>query len=205
MREGLATVLDRDPLLSITGLCADFGDGLELLRDVDVVLLDARFPNGTTAVRRILATAPEAKVVVFAVTETEENIIAWAEAGTAGYIPTTAALQDLVHLLFAILRGEQICPGRVTSALIRRVADPATNSTRGMLSPQLAPMLTIREREIIGLVCSGMSNKEIARRLNIALSTTKSHVHNILGKLNLRRRGQAAPWMRSQSIFIRSS
>lgn len=63
------------------------------------------------------------------------------------------------------------------------------------------PVLTPRELEIVRLIGSGLSNKEIARYLNIGLATTKSHVHNVLGKLNLQRRGQAASWMQAHSPF----
>jgi DNA-binding NarL/FixJ family response regulator len=204
LREGLADALDRHPLLSIVGLCADLNDGLDLLSNVapNIVLLDATFPNGANAVRCILMAAPEAKVVVFAVTETEENIIAWAEAGAAGYIPRTAALRDLVRLLFAILQGEQICSRRVASALMRRVAT-ARGSAHDRPDTRSAPMLTVRQQEIVGLVSAGMSNKEIARRLDIELSTAKSHVHNLLEKLNLRRRGQVAFWRRENAAHIR--
>src|SRR5581483_4150150 len=89
LREGLAEALKSDPLVSICGLCADLNDGVELSGDLEpnIVLLDAAFPSGAVAIRRLRSAAPEAKVVVFAVTETEESIIAWAEAGAAGYIP----------------------------------------------------------------------------------------------------------------------
>jgi DNA-binding NarL/FixJ family response regulator len=129
------------------------------------------------------------------VAETEENIITWAEAGAAGYIPTTAALRDLVQLLVDIMHGKQICSGRVAAGLIRRLAG-AARSNNGLGQAQAIPLLTAREREIIQLVSSGLSNKEIARKLNIELSTTKSHVHNVLGKLSLQRRGQVAFWRR---------
>jgi DNA-binding NarL/FixJ family response regulator len=197
LRESLAEALQRDPLLSIAGLCADLADALLLLKQIepDIVLLDAAFPNGTTVIRPIAALSPRAKVVVFAVTETEEHVVSWAEAGAAGYIPASAALGELVRLLIAIQQGEQACSGRVASALMRQIAN-AAKSNRGM--PKLAPepFLTVREKEIVRLVSIGMSNKEIARRLNIELSTTKSHVHNVLGKLHLQRRGQVGSWHR---------
>lgn len=88
-----------------------------------------------------------------------------------------------------------ICSGRVAAGLIRRLAG-AAKSENGLRRPQALPALTAREQEIIRLVSSGLSNKEIARKLNIELSTAKSHVHNVLGKLNLQRRGQVAFWTR---------
>jgi two-component system nitrate/nitrite response regulator NarL len=201
LREGLAEALKREPPHSVVGLAANVD---EMLAAVDqsrpaIVLLDAAFPNGTAAVRDIRAVGPAVRVVVFAVMETEENIVGWAEAGAAGYIPATAGLGDLVRLLADVVQGEQICSGRVASGLMRRVAFGAkTRDERNRT--KVAPILTTREREISRLVSAGLSNKEIARQLNIELSTTKSHVHNLLGKLQLRRRGQIAYWIREHQI-----
>jgi DNA-binding NarL/FixJ family response regulator len=193
-REGLAEALGGDSPLEILGLSANLDEALASVRELKpaIVLIDASFPSGAGAIRLIRAVDPEPQVVVFAVVETEENIITWAEAGAAGYIPTTAALDDLVRLLVDIIQGRQICSGHVAAGLIRRLAS-AAKSGNEMRGPQA---LTAREQEVIRLVSSGLSNKEIARKLNIELSTTKSHVHNVLGKLNLQRRGQVAFWTR---------
>jgi DNA-binding NarL/FixJ family response regulator len=197
LREGLAEALGGNSLLEVSGLSSNLDEALISMRELKpaIVLLDANFPNGAGAVRVFRAVDPVPRVVVFAVAETEENIITWAEAGAAGYIPNTAALDDLFQLLVDIMQGKQICSGRVAAGLIRRLAGAAKSGDglRGLQSP-LA--LTARELEIIRLVSSGLSNKEIARKLNIELSTAKSHVHNVLGKLNLQRRGQVAFWAR---------
>ena len=197
LREGLAEALGRDSPLAISGLAASLDEALASARELKpaIILLDASFPNGAGAIELIRAVDNEPQVVVFAVAETEENIITWAEAGAAGYIPTTAALRDLVQLLVDIMHGKQICSGRVAAGLIRRLAG-AARSSNGLRQAQALPVLTAREQEIIQLVSSGLSNKEIARKLNIELSTTKSHVHNVLGKLSLQRRGQVAFWRR---------
>lgn len=203
LREGLAEALKDDNRVSISGLCADLDATVELSGDLEptIVLVDAATPKGTGAVRRLHSAAPDTKVVVFAVTESEENIIAWAEAGAAGYIPRSAALRDLIRLLLAISEGEQICSRRVASALLRRVGR-AINSGGELTYSKLTPMLTVREQEIVRLVSAGMSNKEIARHLNIEVSTTKSHVHNLLAKLNLQRRGQVAFWRRDNAANL---
>jgi DNA-binding NarL/FixJ family response regulator len=201
LREGSREALGHHSPFAISGLSESLNDALASARDLKpaIVLLDASFKNGTSAIRLIRAVDPEIQVVVFAVAETEENIIAWAEAGAAGYIPTTAALCDLVHLLVDIMHGNQICSGRVAAGLMRRLAG-AAKSGNGLRHEQAAPALTAREHQIIRLVTSGLSNKEIARKLNIELSTTKSHVHNVLGKLNLQRRGQVASWRHEGEI-----
>jgi two-component system nitrate/nitrite response regulator NarL len=198
-RECLAEILERDPLVSVVGLCADLSEAVVLSPDLgaDIILLDARIPEGAAAVRRALDIAPGMRIVVSAVRETEDDIVAWAEAGVIGYIPRTVALADLVRLVMDIHSGEQICSGRVAAGLLRRIAVSAGRTT-GRFAPAPAPALTKRERQAAELISSGLSDKEIARRLNISVATTKSHVHNLLGKLNLRRRTQVADFLREQ-------
>jgi DNA-binding NarL/FixJ family response regulator len=197
LREGLAEILKRDPTVSVVGLSADLPEMVALspaLRP-DLVLLDAAYPKGVVAVKQTHDVIPDLHIVVFAVRETEEDIIAWAEAGAIGYVPNTAAVADLVRLVTSIHDGEQSCSARVAGGLLRRIALRASfGYGRNTSSPELA--LTPRERETAELIMIGLSDKEIARRLKIGVGTTKSHVHNLLGKLNVQRRGQVAAWWR---------
>jgi len=158
----------------------------------DIVLLDEAFPDGPMAVRRIRDFIPQIPVVVIAAAETPVEIIAWAEAGVGGYIPRTAGIADVVPRLIGIMRD---CSESGAAGLLRRISNVgATNGEHRNTS--LPPMLTPREAQIVQMIFLGMSNKDIARHLNIGLATTKTHVHHLLGKLNLQRRGQAASWMR---------
>ncbi len=179
--------------MTVLALCAKLAEAIDgsVSQQPDIVLLDAGFRDGTSAVRRIRDAAPEACVVVLAVAETAENIIAWAEAGVTGYVPQTSALTDLVGILLGIRNGDQVCSAGIASGLLRHVARNA-RSQQGDLIPGPAATLTRREREISQLIGAGLSNKEIARRLDIGVATTKSHVHNLLSKMNVQRRGQAA-------------
>jgi two-component system, NarL family, nitrate/nitrite response regulator NarL len=196
-RESLAEILERDPLVSVVGQCASLSEAvaLSLSLKADVILLDGRIPDGPAAVRRALDIAPDLRIIACSVRETEEDIIEWAEAGVIGYIPRTAALADFVRLMIDIHNGEQISSGRIVTGLLRRIAMAARRRpNRDTSVPLLA--LTKREREAAELIRSGLSDKEIARQLNISLATTKSHVHNLLGKLNVQRRSQVAEYMR---------
>ena len=195
--EGLAEILERDPLVSVVGICTDLSEAVALSADLhpDVLLLDARIPDGGTAVRRALDLAPDLRIVASAVKETEDDIVAWAEAGVIGFIPRTAALAELARMIRDIHSGEQICSGRIAAGLLRRIAlTSKVHSDGGRRSPW--PALTKREKQAAELIRSGLSDKEIARRLNISLATTKSHVHNLLGKLKVRRRSQVADCLR---------
>jgi two-component system, NarL family, nitrate/nitrite response regulator NarL len=197
LREGLAEILERDPLVSVVRLCANLSEAVALspALQADVLLLDATVPDGAAAVRRALDIAPGMRIVAFAVRETEEDIIPWAEAGVIGYIPSTAALADLARLVLEIHSGEQVCSGRVAAGLLRRIALTASPGN-GHNAPFAVPALTKRERQAAELIRTGLSDKEIARRLNISLATTKSHVHNLLSKLNARRRSEVATHLR---------
>ena len=107
----------------------------------------------------------------------------------------TAALGDFTRLVKDIHAGEQDCSSRVAAGLLRQVGLIARRGTSPRI-PLLAPTLTKREWQVAELIRSGLSDKEIARRLNISLATTKSHVHNLLGKLSVRRRNQVADYVR---------
>lgn len=196
-RESIVDVLERDGAVRVVGECASLSEAVVLnpALEADIVLLDARLPDGPAGVRHALDIAPGMRIIVSAVRETEDDIIAWAEAGVIGYIPRTTARDDLVRLVREIHQGEQICSGRVVTGLLRRIALGARRrpDPGGDFS---LPMLTRRERQAAELIRTGLSDKEIARQLNISLATTKSHVHNLLGKLHVRRRSQVAEWLR---------
>jgi DNA-binding NarL/FixJ family response regulator len=190
-REVLEEILERDPLVSVVRLCADLSElvAISPTLETDIVLFDTRAPDGLSAVRRALDIVPGLRIVALALREREEDIVDWAEAGVIGYIPDTAAQADLVRLVQEIYNGEQVCSGRVAAGLLRRIA---LSASPGRTAALPIPTLTKRERQVAELIRTGLSDKEIARRLNISLPTTKSHVHNLLGKLSVGRRSQVA-------------
>jgi DNA-binding NarL/FixJ family response regulator len=191
--ESLVDSLSRDNRLSVHGAFDSWNEGLSGASDdnLEVVLIDSALNGGLTAVKLIRGTAPGVLVVVIGLTETYEDVIAWAEAGIAGYVPKHESLSDVPTLLLRIAQGEQSCSASVASGLLR-------NTCRKLTPPDQSPELTTREAQIIELIAAGMTNKEIARRLNIGLPTAKTHVHHLLGKLHLQRRTQAAEWIRRQ-------
>jgi two-component system nitrate/nitrite response regulator NarL len=199
LRESLAEILGRDGNAVVVGQCADASRTFDMTRDLcpDMVILDAALPDGLSLARRLHSTQGGPRVVAFAVSESIETVLAWAEAGVVGYIPSTAAMNDLQTMIADIDAGRQACTGAVAAGLLRRIG--ASPVPPGAPAPADAPSLTAREFEIVRLISAGLSNKEIARRLNIGLATTKSHVHNVLAKLNMQRRTQAATWMHAHS------
>ena len=192
VRECLAELLPRTGILCVSGSFSRLEEALSEIRNnaPDLILLDEALPDGPSAVRQIRDCAPQIPAVVMAVAETPDKVIAWAEVGAAGYIPRTAGISDIAPLLVEIREGKQTCSASVAGRMLRRLFDGAHN-----IAPAVAT-LTSRETQIAQLIAVGLSNKDIARRLNIGLATAKTHVHHVLGKLQLQRRGQAAIWMR---------
>ena len=194
--EGLARVLDADERFGVVGTARSFGDALTVLRTLpappEVVLLDIGRPDRHVAVRAIRDEFPEARVVALAVREFDEDIVGWAEAGVAGLVSLEASLDDLAATVESVVRGETLVPARTAAVLLERVAELA----RAGVATAESAALTPREREIAVLLDEGLSNKEIAARLHIELPTVKNHVHHILGKLQVSRRGEAAAALR---------
>jgi two-component system, NarL family, nitrate/nitrite response regulator NarL len=196
LRDSLGEILGRNLAMRVIGHAQDSGQILSLSHELrpDMVLLDAAVRDGIAVVRQLRETMSRPRVVVFAVSESVESVVDWAEAGVAGYIPSSAALADLNALVTDIVAGRQACSGSVSAGLIQRIAAATVRSDGQKPS---ATKLTRREFEIVSLIGAGFSNKEISRRLNIGVATTKSHVHSVLNKLNVHRRGQAANWTRT--------
>jgi DNA-binding NarL/FixJ family response regulator len=186
LRESLREILGRAPGLRVCGDGATLAHAVELATDLqpDIVLLDVAFPGGPDSATRLAKAAPRGSIVALAMIETEENVLAWAVAGVAGYVPSTASIGDLIDLIGQISRGEQSCPSRIVGRLLRSVGPSAARP------PAQSTPLTQREHEVYRLIGAGLSNKDIARRLGISLGTTKSHVHNLLGKMRIQRRSQ---------------
>jgi two-component system, NarL family, nitrate/nitrite response regulator NarL len=188
-REGLADGLARHGSINVVGAAARINELVSLLTSiaVDVVLFDLAGEGGLAALRR-LGSYPELKVVVLGLSEEDAHILACARAGIAGYVTHEDTLQELVQRIRDAAVGEFICSPRVAATLLRSLAV----STVVDAGQTVAARLTRRELEIVQLIERGLSNKEIARHLTIQVATVKNHVHNILKKLGVRHRVDAA-------------
>jgi len=120
--------------------------------------------------------------------------------GIAGFVTSEASVAELVAAIESVARGESLCSPSVVAALLRRLGSLA----RSWAEADPTQPLTRREREILELIDEGLSNKQIAQRLRIELPTVKNHVHNILGKLGVRRRAEAAALVRPSLMLQRS-
>jgi len=194
-REGLSSSLSGQAGLVVVGAAGDRSGALELVSTTrpDAVILDMATRDSLELARALAAAQPCVRIVAFAVEEVDRDILLCAEAGVAAWVPCNASLGDLVSIVKHIARDELICSPKLTATLIRRLATLA----RGVAKPVPGTMLTGREREIVALLDHGLSNKEIAQRLHVELATVKNHVHNILEKLQVTRRSEAAAVLRT--------
>jgi DNA-binding NarL/FixJ family response regulator len=194
-RDGLVTSLQRRDRFDIVG-ASDLSDkSVEhaAAQNPDGVILDMSDSRGFEVAKRLIAILPKLKIIAFGVRETEGLVLACAEAGIAGYVTPDSTEEDLTHVIASALRGELSCSPRIAGLLFKTVgalsSSPASRIGR--------ESLTKRENQILDLLCQGKSNKEIGRTLRISYATVKNHVHNILEKLEVRRRGEAAAHLRT--------
>jgi DNA-binding NarL/FixJ family response regulator len=198
-REGLAYLLRHR--VKVVGTAATWEEAAPALAVLqpDIVLVDMATPWSFEAVREILALEPPAKVVALAVPNAEDELLACAEAGVSGYVTRDDSLETMVAAIDSVARGELLCTPRMAAALLQRIGT-LTAATQ----PADAYRLTPREREIAELIDDGFSNKAIAEHLHIELPTVKNHVHNILDKLQVHRRGDAAARLRAARTTLKA-
>jgi len=204
LREGLAFVLAQQQDISVIGSVADPGEVLEELGRLRpaVIILDLGLParRGLEEAQRIRGRSPDSKILMMGVSELESDVLACIEAGASGYLPQEASLEDLLNNIQALAAGETLCSPRVAALTFARIAEGARERQR-LRSLGLA-RLTRREVGVIALIEEGLSNKEIAVRLQIEVQTVKNHIHNILEKLQLDGRREAARYAREQGLLV---
>jgi two-component system, NarL family, nitrate/nitrite response regulator NarL len=164
----------------------------------DVILFDAARQDSVGLLNGLVASAPDSKVVAFGIKETDEEILALAAAGTAGYVCNSAESSVVVKVLEQVMCNELPCSPRTAASLYRRVAKLSKRGDvdNGRLG---AAVLSRREVQIAHLIDRGLTNKQIARELGIEAATVKNHVHNMCEKLDVHRRGEAAAHVRALS------
>jgi two-component system nitrate/nitrite response regulator NarL len=199
-REGLAEILNGRSGIAIAGTSAGGLESLDSVRTLgpDIVLLDMSMAGSMPVLREITALSGDARVLALGVTDSGPEVVAYAEAGVAGYVTRTETLDQLIDALLTVARGEAPCSPCAAAMLLRRVSTLAAGQ-RGRPCPTVR--LTARERQILRLIGTGLSNKQIGQRLCIELPTVKNHVHHILEKLGVPSRHQAAQLARELTIL----
>ena len=192
-RRGIDLVLRDEPDIEIVGEASDGLAAIERATDLqpDVVLMDVRLPgiSGIEATRRIRNAQPATKVVMLTVSDDEEDLFAAIRAGASGYLLKEVSIDEVGNAIRSVVRGQALVTPSMAAKLFSEfnVLSRRVDAQHGT-----APRLTDREVEVLRLVAKGMSNKEIATELVIAENTVKNHVRNILEKLQMRSRMEAA-------------
>ena len=190
VREGIRTYLELEDRFQIVGEASNGREAVDKARVLrpDVVLMDLLMPelDGIGATKGIKETNPEIKIIVLTSFTDDEHILPAIESGATGYLLKDVSAEELARAIEGAYRGEAQLHPEVTRKLMEQVRQPRRTQQ------QPGEELTPREMEVLRLIASGMSNKEIGRQLVMTERTVKGHVSNILGKLNLQDRTQAA-------------
>jgi DNA-binding NarL/FixJ family response regulator len=193
-REGLRTLLSIRPDMDVVGEAANGEEAVALVEALrpNVVLMDLRMPrvDGIQATARIRERWPEIPVLVLTTFDDDANLFGALKAGAAGYLLKDVSSETLISAIQAATRGESFLQSTVTGRVVAAFA--RLMESGGPKAEALVLPLSPREREIVSLLGSGASNKEIADRLSLAEGTVKNHVTSILTKLDVRDRTQAA-------------
>ena len=198
LREGIAAMIRTQPGFKVLALSADVDEALATAREArpDVILLDFGLVDhdSVSLTVKVHEDVPGARVIIMGLMPLQEDVATYVHAGASGFIMKDASSEDFFATIRAVAGGAEVLPPALTNSLFTQIARNAVGGSkaRAQARAQEAVLLTKRERQVIDLLSEGLSNKEIATRLHIAVHTVKSHVHNILEKLALRSRLEVA-------------
>ena len=188
-RTGFVALLAGHPQFEVVGQARDGQEAVALCERLlpDIVILDIRMPllNGLGAARLLQQRLPELKVVIFTMDDSPDHLEAAMNAGAVGYLLKDASRDEVIDALQRVAAGEAALNSAVSARLQRRLTERGGN---GAASEQLTP----RERQVLGLVADGRSNRQIGEQLGITTGTAKAHVERVIGKLGAADRTQAA-------------
>lgn len=188
VRLGISSYLSVQPDMEVVAEAENGAEGVTKALEVrpDAILMDVVMPvmDGIQATKEILKKWPQAKIIILTSFIDDEKVYPAIEAGAASYILKTSTAAEIAQAIRATTNGESVLEPEVTTKMMNRMAEKN--------QPQLYEDLTAREREVLSLIAQGKSNKEIADELFITLKTVKTHVSNILAKLQVEDRTQAA-------------
>jgi two-component system nitrate/nitrite response regulator NarL len=202
-REGLANILNAQPDFEVVG---EAGDGLEVIvkaRELqpDLIVMDITMPgcDGVEATQKIKDELSGVTIVMLTVRDEDEHLFEAIKSGAQGYLLKSIRSRDLVRMLRGAVEGEAaitpVLGGRMLEEFRRLGRQPQA------FSEEETPVLTQREQDVLGLVAEGASDKEIAQQLNISIHTVKSHMRNILAKLHLGHRHEAALYAMREGLI----
>ena len=196
-RRGIAAVLANEESLEVVGEAADGLEAIEKAKEFtpDVILMDLNMPrcSGLEAIQALQAEMPQVNILVLTVSEMEADLFAAVKFGATGYLLKKAEPEELVHAIISIAQGGVIVSPLMATKLLTEFKELAVGAEREPIEKVDAD-LSPREGEVLQLVAQGATNKEIADSLFISENTVKTHLKNIMEKLHLANRSQAAAY-----------
>lgn len=200
LREGITAMVSKQPDLKIVAASENFENVLPKAKNLKprVVLLDIclRDQNSLHVAKMVKKELPEAKVIVMGLILPRADVLQFVKAGASGFVQKEASFDDFLRTIRTVAEGTKVLPPPLTGSLFSQISEDAISNGKVRLNDV---RITKREREIIDLISQGLSNKEIAQTLNVAIHTVKSHVHHILEKLVLHTRLQVALYARGEA------
>jgi DNA-binding NarL/FixJ family response regulator len=197
VREGLVLLLDLVDDITVVGSAADGDEAVRQVveQDADVVLMDLRMPrcDGVAATSRIRAEHPRTQVVVLTTYAEDADILSALSAGALGYLTKDADRLQIANAVRSAAAGQSVLDKQVRERLLA-AATGAQASTSDTSDGDLPDGLTAREAEVLGLIATGLSNREIAGRLFVSEATVKSHINRLFAKTGARDRAQAVQY-----------
>src|SRR5512134_856893 len=195
----IAAALEDEPDINVVACVTNPEEALQIVRDreVDVALVSTRLPDQgalklTTAITEL---KPSTKVLALGLTEEKKRILRYVEAGAAGYVLKDDSLEDLIEIVRATQEGRVFVSPEIAAAMMERLSDLAQMFAGVENNITDTTALTSREMEVLELISKGYTNQQIAQNLVIEVGTVKNHVHNILEKLNVSSRSEAAAYL----------
>ncbi|MEU2228522.1 response regulator transcription factor [Streptomyces sp. NPDC018347] len=197
VRRGLALILGPDPAVTVVAEAGNGEQAVALAREhrPDVVVMDIRMPvlDGVAATERLARDLPECRVLALSTFDLDEYVVSALRAGACGFLPKDSSPEELVAAIRTVRTGEAVVAPRLLTRLISAYvrSEPSAPRPRRQPTAEHADGLTPREREVWRLLATGLDNGEIARTMEISVSTVKNYITSIFDKLGVRDRAQA--------------
>lgn len=193
-RKGLVSLLKREEAFQVVGEAENGAEAIKKAKELkpDLVLMDIHMPvtDGIEATRRITQTLPSTRVVILTVSEDDKDLFEGIKCGAHGYLLKKLEPEELYAMLRGVFEGE----APISRTTASKILNEFVLQARKKSAAELEEELSAREKEVLQSLASGLTNKEIGNKLGIAENTVKNHLKNILGKLHLENRVQAATY-----------
>jgi DNA-binding NarL/FixJ family response regulator len=197
LRDGIVAMLKGHRTIKVVAASGNGENTVLRIQELkpNVILLDLglRSQNSLHVVELVRKDFPGAKVIVMDLAPSQDDVLQFIKAGASGFILKDATFEDFLFTINSVADGKSVLPPILNGSLFSQIVEHAVKGGRSNINKAI--QMTKREQEVIGLICEGLSNKEIAGRLHIATYTIKSHIHNIMEKLALHTRLQVASYM----------